>query len=91
MCASNLFYHCVPPKTRKTLLTGKMREKGKEKWRQEKSKLSFGQGIPRWRRGRQRKMGMEGGRLGLLPLQNTGNPYTHIHTFGFLAGSGLSI
>lgn len=75
--------HCVSPKT---LMTEKMREKG----RQEKSKFSFLQGIPGWQRGRQRKMGMEGGRLGFLPTQNTGNPYTQTH-FGFLAGSGLSI
>lgn len=26
------------------------------------------------------KNGKKGGRLGLLPAQNTGNPYTHIHT-----------
>lgn len=53
---------------------------GQEERRREESKLSFLQGTPRWQRGRQRKMGRKGGRLGSLPAQNTGNPYTHTYT-----------
>lgn len=55
-------------------------KRGREEQRQGESKLSFLWGIPRWQRGRQRKMGKRGGRLGLLPAQNTGNPYTHTRT-----------
>lgn len=63
---------------------------GKKKDRGE-GKLSFLWEIPWWQKGRQRKMGNKGGRLGLLPAQKTGNLYTHTHMRTHISDSSLAL